>query len=128
MACGYIDDGYTLDGFIKEEAGLYPAVRFKFRPLTADEQIRNFSDWHKIAPSERSERSSQMVASKVVSWDLKDSKGATVAIKAVNCKRLKYELSDRIVTILCDSRLSDHDEPNGNEGFAEDGLGNLPPG
>ena len=45
MTCGFIDDGYTLDGFVKELPGIYGAVRFKYRPLTVEQRVRLFESW-----------------------------------------------------------------------------------
>ena len=53
MLCGYIDDGYTLDGFIKESPGIFGAVRFKYRPLTVEEHLRVFENWATLSAAEQ---------------------------------------------------------------------------
>ena len=45
MTTGFIEDGYTLDGFVKELPGIYGAVRFKYRPLTVEQRVRLFENW-----------------------------------------------------------------------------------
>ena len=39
MESAYIDDGYTIDGYIKAAPGMYPALRFRYRPTTPTERF-----------------------------------------------------------------------------------------
>src|ERR1700722_6528479 len=132
MTAGIITDGYTLSGYVKEEPGLYPAVRFKYRPTTKMECVALFANWKDLSPDDQAKRTVKALAKHLVSWDVKDCNG-----KLANCKNsdvigtLPWQLFDRIGDIVTQSAKSDPDpdedkkEANaGGEAFAEGGSGN----
>jgi len=102
MACAFIDDGYTEDGVIPECPGLWPEIRFSYRPLTA----ADFADYaqaaEKLNTAALKKLTSERIASKLVTWSIADSRGADVPITAENVARLKpavfSALFDRIAS------------------------------
>jgi hypothetical protein len=135
MACGYIEDGYTLDGFVKESPGIYAAVRFKYRPLTVEERVRLFENWSTLPALEQVGRTTSALARQIVQWDLKDAKGRPIAVAdARNFRRLSPPLHERLLDIVCGTSAPDPDSqaqtgpPDstnyGATNYAETGLGN----
>src|SRR5271163_3804790 len=79
MTTGFIEDGYTLDGFVKELPGIYGAVRFKYRPLTVEQRVRLFENWATLPALDQISRTTSALARQIVQWDLKDAKGRPIA-------------------------------------------------
>jgi hypothetical protein len=110
MDCGFIDDGYTKTGYIKAEPGLYPELRFKYRPLTREETTALYENWNQIQASDQLSRISKSLAKHLVSWDLKDPAGRIPNCKdAATYRRLSPPLFNRLTDITDQSKPSDPD-------------------
>jgi hypothetical protein len=134
MLSGYIDDGYTLDGFIKESTGIFGAVRFKYRPLTVEERLRVFENWANLSAAEQISRTTSALARQIVQWNLTDAGGRAIPTgEPRNFRRLSPPLHERLLDIICGLSAPDCDpvaEPAGEAqspsgtNYAETGLGN----
>ena len=93
----FIPDGYTRNGYIKEEPLLYPAVRFQYRPLlTGDQAVIQRAI--NISPDARQQEqiAAETIVNRVVSWDIVDDKGHDLPITASNALRIPPVLFNRI--------------------------------
>lgn len=137
MTCGYVDDGMNLKGYIKESPGLYPALRFVYRPMPNDERVRLFDNWRNVASDEQLARACEKLSQKIISWDMKDRQG-----RALNCRepgvfrKLVWPLHERLMDIITAISAPDTDPEAQSEAspasdgshFAETGVPNSPAG
>jgi hypothetical protein len=134
MVCGYIDDGYTLGGFAKESPGIYPEVRFEYRPAPSEETLPHFDGYKDLSPKEQLARTASMLARHLVKWDLKDPHGRTPNCRdAATMRKLPLGLFYRLEQIVTGLVPSDEDpqakSPSDAEGFADKSPeGNLSAG
>src|SRR4051812_2127221 len=106
---GYIADGYTEEGYIKEVPGIHQPVRFAYRPVTHDERARIFEGWTALPAHQRVLRTSLALSKKILSWDLQFD-GKTVPCSDANTyKQLKTLLHNRLLDIVCGTTASDLD-------------------
>jgi hypothetical protein len=117
-----IDDGYTLDGFIQGQEGVFGDLNFRYRPVTpiaerrlavkVSEVVNN----SKIADDEKEVQIEllkvDMVLDHILSWDLKDREGASVdkglGAVMVHFPGIRYS---RLLQIVRDGFASDR-KPN----------------
>jgi hypothetical protein len=135
MTCGFIEDGYTLDGFVKESPGIYGAVRFKYRPLTVEQRVRLFENWATLPALDQISRTTSALAKQIVQWDMKDAKGRPIACNEPRSfRRLSPPLHERLLDIVCGINSPDSDPDKAEQAaadvsqFAETGEKNLPAG
>jgi hypothetical protein len=121
MTCGFIDDGYTLDGFVKELPGIYGAVRFKYRPLTVEQRVRLFESWSTLPALDQISRTTSALARQIVQWDMKDAKGRPIPCNEPRSfRRLSPPLHERLLDIVCGSSPPDADPDKGDDPNATD--------
>lgn len=117
--CVYIDDGYTLEGFIAAERAAHGALRFTYRPLLVRPRVKAIT---KIAetqdPSEREEYAAGVVAKQITNWSFTDRAGKSVPISADAMldhmePRLYHKLRDVVLG------LSASDEDPEGKSYAE---------
>ena len=106
ILCGYIHDGYTRDGYIAEVPRLYPALRFKYRPLVAQERAIVYDQIEKADVKTAELHGAQSIFARVASWDLKDSKGTTVKLSVESILRVQPQLEARVLSMVLGSQLS----------------------
>jgi len=110
MTCGVIDDGYTLDGYIKESPDIYPAVRFKYRPLTVEQRVRLFEGWSNLPSLDQIGRTTTALSKQIVQWDIKDPKGRPIpSSEPRSFRRLSPPLHECLLDIVCGLRAPDAD-------------------
>ena len=124
MTCGFIDDGYTAKGFIKESHG--PSTpRSEYRPAPSEETIPHYDGYRELPPKDQLARTSTMLAKDLVKWDLKDSHELIPSCReAATMRRLPHAPAlFRLEAIITQVSPSDDDpqEPSepGNEGYAD---------
>jgi hypothetical protein len=109
MRCAnFIADGYTQPGYIRPVERLYDAMRFRFRPVLAEERNRLID----VAGSSIAGYTRQMaalMAEKMVDWDITDHLGNEVELSAANLLRLQPELSLKLQQIVLGAIASDVD-------------------
>ena len=133
MACGYIEDGYTLSGYIKELPGIYGAVHFKHRPLTVEQRIRLFEGFGALQAIDQIGRTTTALSKQIIEWDLQDAKGRPVSCgDAKVFRRLSPPLHERLLDIVGGAAAPDPDPQAHDEsaptGYAEAGEGNSSAG
>ena len=84
MLSAFIDDGYTREGRIAEEAERWPEIRFSYRPMTAAEYGEHAARIDKGTESDAYRVMSEMLARKVTLWNLRNRDGVTVKITSEN--------------------------------------------
>lgn len=89
MTCAFIDDGYTEEATLAEIPGVTPTIRFSFRPLTSGELGEFIHAIDKMTEVEARRETAKRMAAKIVDWDVRNSRGELVEIKAENIQRLK---------------------------------------
>ena len=130
MTIGFIEDGYTLDGFVKELPGIYGAVRFKYRPLTVEQRVRLFENWATLPALDQISRTTSALSKQIVQWDMKDAKGRPIACNEPRSfRRLSPPLHERLLDIVCGINSPDSDPeaqagPPDGTNYAETGTGN----
>jgi hypothetical protein len=134
MTSAYCDDGYTLDGYLKEAPGLYPAVRFRYRPATPSERVAMFDGFDNLPANDKLQRIAGQMAKNVLSWDVKDSKGVPVRCnQPLSYKKLPCALYDKLQEVVFQISAPDIDPDKAAEkeqadaesaGFAEEGTPN----
>ena len=110
--CGYIADGYTLTAYLAEVPRLYPALRFTYRAVLAQNRAVIFREMDKAAetdPRKAESISAAAMVAQLVSWDLVDQKGEAVPISASNILRLQPTLGVRLFRVLMGREAPDED-------------------
>jgi hypothetical protein len=104
-----IPDGYEEPGYIAEQPGLYPEVRFVYRPMRVDERDTLARASSGKQPSEYCKILAAAMASRIVSWDLNAADGNALAVCAATAFTLRPRLFDRLYGIICGDSPSDID-------------------
>jgi|HubBroStandDraft_5_1064220.scaffolds.fasta_scaffold72909_2 hypothetical protein len=129
-----INDGFSLDGYVRARPGVYPAMRFKYRPIPSSHRLRIYDNWKNLPDAEQAQRVADAMARQISWWELKDPSG-----KALNCRDAatyrnlwSFHLYNRLQEIVFEAGDSDRDpnvEPQpAPSGFAESGEGNSSAG
>lgn len=105
----YISDGYEEDGYIAELPGLFPALRFKYRPMLVEARDTLAQALSSRRPSESHKALSAAMASRIVNWDASDATGKPLPIEPVTFQHLRPRLFDRLYAIVCGDSASDID-------------------
>ena len=97
MTSAFIEDGYTEERYIKAVERMYPEVRFKFRPILAEDRaalIDNAAIASEQDPKKGERVIGQALADHLVEWSLK--------LKPVpeNIMRLKPSLMVRLSMVI----------------------------
>lgn len=107
MVAAFIDDGYTETAHIAAAEGVYPAISFRFRPVTAGE----FSEYaHRLESSNAAETkqvTAEFVVGKLIDWDVRSGDGSKVAITVENVLKLKHVVYLKLFQIVIGDEPSD---------------------
>lgn len=101
-------DGYDLEYLIPAAPGRWPAVKIRYRPLSADEESRVFAlkQLNQGEPIVRfyAEAFAGSVKdgtpAKLLGWDLKDRAGKPVLISAENLRKLTPQFWDVLKMVI----------------------------
>ncbi len=86
---GYIPDGYTESGVITAIPGLYPTVRFSWRPMLIEERMVYLKTAEKLAGVQLRQLAAARMERHVTEWDVKDTGGNVVPVSVASLLRLK---------------------------------------
>lgn len=105
---GFISDGYTQDGYIAAERGLYEDFNFEFRPMTRTEIAILSKDILKESnPQQQEFIAAKTVRKHIMSWDLKDERDEIVSLNTENIRRMHPMLFSRVYQILQGNDVGD---------------------
>jgi hypothetical protein len=104
-----IPDGYEEPGYIAEQPGLHPEVRFVYRPMLADARDTLARASSGKQPSEYYKILSAAMASRIVSWSVASPDGKPLPVNAATALALRPRLFDRLYAIICGDLPSDID-------------------
>ena len=125
---GIIEDGYTQSAYIEAIAGLYPTIRFRFRPVMVRENsiiVRKQAHCYSEQPPQAGkaqEIAAEVVASLIVSWDIKDSRGEDVPITKDMVLRLRPALFAHLFAVVMGETGADTPPSESTEGGSDDEL------
>lgn len=106
----YIHDGYTVAGYIQEAPRLYPAVRFTYRPVLAQNRAVVFREIQRANDPRKEETiAAEAVKAQVQEWDIIDHEGRAVGIAASNILRLQPQLFSRMFRMVMGDAAPDED-------------------
>lgn len=107
---GYFHDGYTVDGYIDGVDRLYPAVRFRFRPMLTqnraviDNQISLSRD-----PRKTESIAAQVICAQLEAWDLVKPDGETIKLTVSEVLRIPPALMNRLYRVVMGMDPPDED-------------------
>lgn len=117
---GYIDDGYTVDGYIAGVERLHPPCRFKYRQMLVKDRGKYLQQMAEGTGESAEILGAKICAKHLQQWDIKDRAGRTVPISPDACLRVQPQLAKKIFSIIIGERSSDPD-PNELEEDSESG-------
>lgn len=86
-----IGDGYDRTATIAALPGLWSKVRFRYRPAAAHEVSAVYQRAARAEVAEVIEPHAELLARKIIDWNIKDAAGAKVAVTAEHIKQLNYD-------------------------------------
>ena len=105
------NDGYTLDGYVEAKQGLGEAVRFRYRPVTAEKQAMLTASLSLLQDTATNpanfRKRADIIKSRLVSWDLKDDKGNLLTLNQTTIQNLAPELFWKLFGIVFGSIPTD---------------------
>jgi hypothetical protein len=107
------NDGYSLPGFIDERDGIVEAMRFVYRPVSADMQASFNASLALLVDTPNNpanfRKRAEIVKGRLVSWDAKDDKGAPLPITTAEVRKLSPELFWKLFGIVFGNTPTDID-------------------
>lgn len=119
VTLGYINDGQTRSGYVQAVPRLYPAVRFKFRPVLARDRAVIVGRVSRGDDTEAEKVAAWLLATNIVEWDLRMGDGQTVPLETRHTKRLQPMLLQKLYLIVLGAVASDEDPEEVEESFDE---------
>ncbi len=96
----YIPDGYTLQALIAAVPRLHDALHFTYRPALIEEAADLYEKARKQTDRQAERTYAGFVASKLVSWDLKDNTGKELPVNQDTILHLNRRLATRLQNIV----------------------------
>ncbi|MBE3132931.1 MAG: hypothetical protein IMZ55_05620 [Acidobacteria bacterium] len=103
------DDGYTENGYIEAIAGLHAEMRFRYRPLLAEQRGQIMRQLEGLKEEEQVVRIAPILARQLQEWDLRLPDGSPVAIRESSVRRLRPAVFYRLWGIVTGTVPSDLD-------------------
>jgi len=117
-------DGYTEQAYIEAVPRLHDApLRFSYRPLLPEERAEHLDAIENMSGVKNQLACSKFIAGRLVSWNLADDNGETLAITPVMVGRLKPALANKLYTIILGVTPSDIDPEWPEDAKAEEAGG-----
>ncbi|MFA5262241.1 MAG: hypothetical protein WC378_00340 [Opitutaceae bacterium] len=119
------NDGYTMPGFVEARPGLNEEVRFSYRPMTAVQQAGFNAGLANLVDTPRNPanflKRSEVLFSRLVSWDVVDRNGDPVALDLDAVRHLSPEVFWKMYGIVSGTIPTDIDPNWSAETVAEEG-------
>jgi hypothetical protein len=107
-ASSVLYEGYTAKGYIEAVPRLYDELRFTYRPVQAIERQKLIASMNKLG-DKHTEVTMGLVASRLVSWELKDDQGKDYPIGKESVMLLQPQLWVKLSNIVLGFDASDAD-------------------
>lgn len=104
-----IEDGYTQQAFVAALPNVHPALRFKFRPMLAEDRdtINDALGRMDVAASHKAVVGA--MATRIVSWSATKADGTALPVDATSIRALRPRLFDRLYSIISGREGGDSD-------------------
>jgi hypothetical protein len=109
LRADYFHDGYTQSAFVAAVPRLHGALRFTYRPALVEERSQLYDAAGQLSAHLFDCHVAQLLASKIVDWDLVDARRQPVAASAAAVLRMQPELYVRLIQIVLGIAASDVD-------------------
>lgn len=115
--CGFIDDGYTEQGYIAQLDNVHPALEFEYRPALVKlaDKITGLIQGERPDYERFIDAAAKAMAREpglLKSWSLRDAKGNAVQITEANLQRVRNLLFHKLWMIVAGQSPSDR-RPDG---------------
>lgn len=101
MGHAYSPPGYVRKAYIAEKPGCYPAVRFRYRRMSAFEGMILIGECENITTKERIALEFTAIAGHLIDWDVTGPDGEAIPVTRENLERLdNYYLYIKILNIV----------------------------
>lgn len=90
----FIADGYTLTATIPAAPGHWSEVQIRYRPMSADDESEIWAKVRAFPLEPKSKFEADVMARKILGWDIKDRTGQKLSITAANIGRLSPQFFD----------------------------------
>lgn len=103
----FIPDGYTREGYVEGVRGLYPSVRFTYRPMGNLQRGPAIAAIKTATPAGAESFTAKMLEQRVLKWDITDEHGDPWPVTYENCCRIQPHLFTQMYLIVIGERASD---------------------
>lgn len=107
---GYIDDGYTKEGFIEGDRNFHPPLTFAYRPALSKETLYIQRKVRELGGSEHVDECEKLcarfMAKHIIEWDLKDRSGIILDIEENILLNIEPHLSGKLFRIVAGVQAS----------------------
>lgn len=107
-----LDDGYTLDGYIKADPGIHGEHRFKYRPVLHADRYVYTDEFARKTPREAARLMYAILAKHIKSWDVKLPNGDAAPLNVDTMRLVVPNLIERFYAIVV-GRVASDANPNG---------------
>jgi hypothetical protein len=105
----FIPDGYEEQGYIAERPRMFPALRFVYRPMIAEDRDVIITQSGRKPPAEYHKVLRAAMVSRMKEWNATDDKGQPLPISSTTLRNLRPRLFDRLYSIVSGDEPSDID-------------------
>jgi hypothetical protein len=116
----YIDDGYTVDGYLAAAYRLFPAIRFTYRPVMVGPRAviaRKMAEENDAAKAQAI--AAEVLKKHVQKWDLKRRNGELVPLETSHILRMQPSLFNLLFRVVMGELACDED-PEAAQGAGAD--------
>ena len=106
----YIHDGYTREAYIQPHPRLYPALRFTYRPVLAQDRAVIYRHIERTNDPRKEETiAAEFMRRQLLDWDVTNAGGEAVALEVTNILRLQPRLLTRLFRIVMGDESPDEE-------------------
>ena len=116
---GFFDDGYTKDGYLEAQVGMYPAVRFQYRPMTQPEISKHLDHVERRSSDAVDAAAREILSGHLVRWSFDE-----VPIDTETLRKLHPQAFKGLFAIVMGYAPSDVD-PNWTDAQKREHAGEI---
>lgn len=91
MTSAFIRDGFTLEGKVEARPGLYPEIRFTYRPALP-RRVAEYLKADKGTPEKEQRADTKLLLEHVQSWDAHDENGQQLSFDEATLTRVYHPI------------------------------------